>query len=51
MYCSFIVAERVIARHSLSLDGATLTAQKANGGERDIVDSGMSSRIQIARVN
>ena len=37
--------------HSLSLDGATLTAQKTNGGKRDTVDSGMSSRIQVAKVS
>ena len=36
MHCCFIVAEKVIAMGSLSLDGATLTVKKATGGSCDL---------------
>ena len=40
MYCSFIVAERVVAMDSPSVEVATLTGQKATGRGRDSVSSG-----------
>ena len=38
--CCFIVAEKVIAMRSLSLDGATLTVKKAIGGACGLQASG-----------